>query len=63
MVVLCANVSYPNSAAMVAGMVRNGSRIVVGITAALPVTINTAIVSPIARPMPSTTPEVIPEIE
>ena len=43
--------------------VRSGSRIVVGITAAFPVTISTAIVSPMARPMPRTTPEVIPEME
>ena len=53
----------PSSAAIVAGMVRSGSRIVVGITAAFPVTISTAIVSPMARPMPRTTPEVIPETE
>ena len=39
------------------------SRMVVGITAAFPVTIKTAIVSPIARPIPNTTPEVMPEIE
>lgn len=32
-------------------------------TAALPVTMSTAIVSPMARPIPSTTPDVIPEIE
>lgn len=32
-------------------------------TAALPVTISTAIVSPTARPMPNTTPEVMPEME
>ena len=48
---------------MVAGMVRNGSRMLWGMTAALPVTINTAMVSPMARPMPNTMPEVIPEIE
>ena len=53
----------PNSAAIVAGIVRTGSKNEVGITAAFPVTINTAIVSPIARPIPSTTPDVIPEIE
>jgi hypothetical protein len=31
--------------------------------AAFPVTINTAIVSPMARPIPSTTADVIPELE
>ena len=35
----------------------------VGITAAFPVTINTAIVSPIARPIPNTTADVIPDME
>ena len=48
---------------MVAGMVRSGSSMLVGMTAALPVTMSTAIVSPMARPMPSTTPEVMPEME
>ena len=32
-------------------------------TAALPVTMSTAMVSPIARPMPSTTPEAMPDID
>ena len=48
---------------MVAGIVLSGSKIEVGMTAALPVTMSTAIVSPMARPIPSTTPDVIPEIE
>ena len=53
----------PNSAAIVAGIVRTGSKNEVGITAAFPVTINTAIVSPIARPIPNTTADVIPDME
>lgn len=55
--------SFSNSAAIVAGIVLKGSKIETGITAAFPVTIKTAIVSPIARPIPKTTPDVIPEIE
>ena len=35
----------------------------VGMTAAFPVTISTAMVSPTARPMPRTTPDAIPDIE
>ena len=42
---------------------RTGSKNEVGITAAFPVTINTAIVSPIARPIPNTTADVIPDME
>ena len=38
---------------MVAVSVRTGSRRLLGMTAALPVTIITAIVSPKTRPMPS----------
>ena len=53
----------PNSAAMVAGMVLTGTKIECGITAAFPVTINTAIVSPIALPIPRIAAAVIPEIE
>jgi hypothetical protein len=34
-----------------------------GITAAFPVTINTAMVSPIARPIPNMAPAVIPDAE
>ena len=45
------------------GIVRTGSKNEVGITAAFPVTINTAIVSPIARPIPNTTADVIPDME
>jgi hypothetical protein len=52
----------PNSAAIVAGIVRTGFKKVCGITAAL-VTIKTAIVSPIARPIPKIAPAVIPDAE
>ena len=51
----------PSSAAIVAGMVRTGSVSVCGMTAAFPVTISTAIVSPIARPMPKTIAAIIPD--
>ena len=44
-------------------MVRSGSVIDSGMTAALPVTMSTAMVSPKALPMPRTTAEVIPEME
>ncbi len=54
----------PISAAMVAVMVRTGMNSAwrsTGMRAALPVTIMTAMVSPMARPMPSMTAVTMPE--
>jgi len=50
----------PISAAMVPVMVRTDSRTPWGITAALPVSISTAIVSPIALPSPNMTEAICP---
>ena len=53
---------YGLSAAMVPVMVRTDSSTLVGMIAALPVSMSTAIVSPMARPRPSMTAAKMPEL-